>query len=57
MRNLRGGAELLLDRAGDASQAVADAANETVAVSALLQERFSTLREEVRQFLDAVRTA
>jgi methyl-accepting chemotaxis protein len=43
--------------AADASQAVADAANETVAVSALLQERFSTLREEVRQFLDAVRTA
>ncbi|HEV7367904.1 MAG TPA: HAMP domain-containing methyl-accepting chemotaxis protein [Arenibaculum sp.] len=43
--------------ASDASQAVSNAANETVAVSALLQDRFSTLRDEVRQFLDAVKTA
>jgi methyl-accepting chemotaxis protein len=43
--------------ASEASQAVSAAANETVAVAALLQERFVTLRGEVGQFLDAVKSA
>ncbi|UEM23013.1 methyl-accepting chemotaxis protein [Skermanella mucosa] len=48
---------LTIQEAAGASHEVSTAARETVQLAAKLQERFSALRSEVRQFLDSVKAA